>query len=82
MKKTLKLVEKEIDILEATVDNYHRAVRANVPAPCSYSKLQEKSLAVACDLNEVDGGAHLTMRDAAFRRLMAVALHIDDLKQK
>ena len=82
MKKTLKLVEKEIDILEATVDKCHRAVRANVPVPCSYSKLQEKSLAVACDLNEVDGGSHLTMRDAAFRRLMVVALHIDDLKQK
>ena len=82
MKKTLKLVEKEIDLLEATVDKYHRAVRANVQAPCSYSKLQEKLLAVTCDLNDVDGSSRLAMRSAAFRRLMVIAVHIDDLRQK
>ena len=82
MKKTLKLVEKEIDILEATVDKYHRAVRANVQVPCSYSKLQEKLLTVACDLNDVDDRSRLAMRAVAFRRLMVIALHIDDLRQK
>ena len=82
MKKTLKLVEKEIDLLEVAVDKYHRAVRANVQAPCSYSKLQEKLLAVTCDLNDVDDRSRLAMRAVAFRRLMVLALHIDDLRQK
>lgn len=80
MKTTLSNIQVQIDILEAVVDKYHRALKAGTELPCTYSQLMEKAIMVGQSLSEADDGLYATMKAEPFRKLMVIAKHIDDMK--
>lgn len=77
---TLEQVQAELEVLEKLVDGYHRKMKAGIEPNCSYNQLCAKALTVGYNLQEVDKGYHITMRDSLFQRLMVVAKLLDNMK--
>lgn len=82
MKISLNQINLEIDILEATVDKYNRALKAGTKLPCTYNQLLEKALTIGYNLSEVDNGLYDIMKTEPFKRLMVIAKHIDSFKTR
>lgn len=77
---TLEQVQAELEILEKLVDGYHRKIKAGIEPNYSHSQLCARVLMIGCNLQEVDKGYHITMRDSLFQRLMVVAKLLDNMK--
>ena len=82
MKITLDNIKLQLDLLEATADQFHRCQINGLSLPCTYAKLQEKIMAVGYILHDVDDGKHITMKDPTFQRLMVIAKNVDNLKHR
>lgn len=82
MKLTLDNIKLQLDLLEATTDQFHRCIEAGLPLPCTYARLQEKAMTVGYNLADIDNGKYVTMKEPEFRRLMIIAKNIDNLKHR
>lgn len=76
----MEQVQAELEVLEKLVDRYHRKMKAGIEPNYSHSQLCAKALMVGYNLQEVDKGYHITMRDSLFQRLMVVAKLLDNMK--
>lgn len=77
---TLEQVRAELEILEKLVDGYHRKIKAGIEPDYSHSQLCARVLMIGYNLQEVNHGNHMTMRDPFFQRLMVTAKLLDQMK--